>query len=76
MYRLLSAHVLALIDDSVISIERYIVEQRGHLAPCLPHSDPLSQCANLYSGHLGQVCSSLTKCFASGNQSDRYGQGH
>ena len=31
MYRLLSAHVLALIDDSVISIERYIVVQHSRL---------------------------------------------
>lgn len=31
MYRLLSAHVLALIDDSVISIERYIVVQHCRL---------------------------------------------
>lgn len=62
MYRLLSAHVLALIDDSVISIERYIAVLRGHLPPCLPSSDPVSQCGDLNCGHLGQLCSSLTKC--------------
>lgn len=61
MYRLLSAHVLALIDDSVISIERYIVVQRCCLPSCLLSSDPVSQCADLYCGHLGQLCMSLTK---------------
>lgn len=55
MYRLLSAHVLALIDDSVISIEMYVVVQRGRLPLCLPFSDPVSQCGDLYCGHLGQV---------------------
>lgn len=68
MYRLLSAHVLALIDDSVISIERYIVVQCCCLPPCLPSSDPLSvsQCGDLYCGHLGQLYTSLTKCLLLG----------
>lgn len=38
MYRLLSAHVLALIDDSVISIKRYIVVQHCRLPPPVPRS--------------------------------------
>lgn len=63
MYRLLSAHVLALIDDSVISIERYIVVQ----SRCLPlSSGPASRCDDLYCGHLGQLCVSLTKCLLVG----------
>ena len=68
MYRLLSAHVLALIDDSVISIERFIVVQRFCLLLCLPSSDPVSQCDDLYCGHLGQLCMSLTKCLLLGTQ--------
>lgn len=39
MYRLLSTHILTLIDDSVISIERYIVLQLC----CLVSSDPVFQ---------------------------------
>ncbi len=66
MYRLLSAHVLALIDDSVISIERYIVVRRCRSPLCLPSSDPVSQCGDLYCGHLGQLCTSLTKCLLLG----------
>lgn len=66
MYRLLSAHVLALIDDSVISIERYIVVQQCQLPPCLPSSDPVSHCGDLYCGQLGQLCMSLTKCLLLG----------
>lgn len=68
MYRLLSAHVLALIDDSVISIERYIVLQRSRLPLRLPSSDPVSQRGDLYCGHLGQLCMSLTKCLLLGTR--------
>ena len=66
MYRLLSAHVLALIDDSVISIERYIVVQHCLLTPCLASSAPVSQCGDLYCGHLCQLRMSLTKCLLLG----------
>lgn len=61
MYRLLSVHVLALIDDSVISIEMYNVVRRIHLSLHSQSSDPVSQCFDLYYGHLGQN-TSLTKC--------------
>lgn len=61
MYRLLSAHVLALIDDSVISIERYIVVQLCCLPPCSASTGPVSKCGDLYCGHLGQLCMPLTK---------------
>lgn len=54
MYRLLSAHVLALIDYSVISIEMYVVVECSHQPLRLPSSDPLSQSADLYCGHVGQ----------------------
>lgn len=66
MYRLLSAHVLALIDDSVISIERYIVVHSCCLPLCTSSSDPASRCGDLYCGHLGQLCMSLTKCLLLG----------
>lgn len=74
MYRLLSAHVLALIDDSVISIERYIVVQRCRLPPCLTSSDPVSQCGDLYCGH--SAAHVPDQMLVAGNQSDRCGQGH
>lgn len=68
MYRLLSAHVLALIDDSVISIKRYIVVQHCRLPPppFPPSSDPVSQCGDLYRGHSGRLCMSLTNCLLLG----------
>lgn len=62
MYRLLSAHVLALIDDSVISIEMYVVEQRSRLPLSLLSPGPVSQCGSLCCGHLGQLRTSLIKC--------------
>lgn len=65
MYRLLSAHVLALIDDSVISIESYIVLQDCFLPQCLASSDPVSQCGDLYCG---QIHMPLTKCFMLGSR--------
>lgn len=61
MYRLLSVHVLALIDDSVISIEMYNVVHCIHLPLYSQSSDPACQCFDLYYGHLGQS-TSLTKC--------------
>lgn len=66
MYKLLSAHVLALIDDSVISIERYIVVQCWCSPPCLPSSDPVSQYGDLYYADIGLLCTSLTKCLLLG----------
>lgn len=61
MYRLLS-HVLALIDESVISIEIYVVEQRSRLPLSLLSPGPVSQCGSLCCGHLGQLRTSLIKC--------------
>lgn len=61
MYRLLSVHILALIDDSVITIERYNVVHCIHLSLYSQSSDPVSQCFDLYYGHLGQS-TFLTKC--------------
>lgn len=66
MYRLLSTQVLALMNYLVISIERYIVLQPRFLPLCLASSDPVSQCSDLYCGHLAQICTSLTKCFMLG----------
>lgn len=74
MYRLLSAHVLALIDDSVISIERYIVVQSCRLPLCSPSSDPVSQCGDLRCGHSRSVMHVPDQMFAN-VLSDRYGQG-
>lgn len=74
MYRLLSGHVLALIDDLVISIERRITVQRGCSPSCLHSSKPVCQCTDLCSRQIGQLC--MIQMFTMGNQTGHLGQGH
>lgn len=67
MYRLLSAHLLGLIDDSVISIERYIVVQRCSVP--LTYSAlilSLNVVTSTVDTQVTYVRTSLTKCLLLG----------